>query len=530
MLFLRPTLLLALIPVALVLYLLHRRRGATGAWQKVIAPHLLPQLFEGREMAGRLRPEVLLGFVLTLAVLAAAGPSWAREPSPFGEDEAALIVVVEASESMLAQDLQPTRMERVTLKIADLMAERKGARTALVVYAGSAHLVLPLTRDTELLASMAAELSPQIMPAEGDSPSKALEIASRQLRDLPGSVLLITDGIPAAELELLRKYRSEGGPRIHVLAAAAGSEVPLPLDGPPAMPLDRSGLEKAARALGGTFVEIRPDNEDVQVLTRAVETQFSSASDGEGLRWKDAGYSLVPLIALISLVWFRPGWSVNWNGMTPFIILGLLGGPGLIEAQEMSEDRKVSIKDLFMTPDQQAQQLFDKGNFIEAAELFTDPMWRGTAWYRAGEFKKASAFFGQVGTPEGLFNRGNALLMLGQYVEAVAAYRLVIKARPDWEAPQINMSIAEAREGALAPPEDKVAKDKLTKDDAPDEIVFDDQAKNNPNAAEDEFAGEGAEMDDKAMRELWLKRVETRPADFLRNKFAYQFQMEGEDE
>ena len=123
--------------------------------------------------------------------------------------------------------------------------------------------------------------------------------------------------------------------------------------------------------------------------------------------------------------------------------------------------------------------------------------WLAHSEHDVRKFEKAAAVFGQVGTPQGLFNRGNALLFHGQYDGAIATYKAVIKQRPEWKAPKVNLSVAEARKKALAPPDDAVAREKLTKDDAPDDIVFDDRAKNNPNAAEDEVA-EGAGLDDVA--------------------------------
>ncbi len=70
-------------------------------------------------------------------------------------------------------------------------------------------------------------------------------------------------------------------------------------------------------------------------------------------------------------------------------------------------------------------------------------------------------------------------------------------------------------------PDDVTAKDKLTKDDDPDGFVFD-LDKNDKNAAEDTIVGAGKEMDDQQLRAIWLRQGETKPADFLKSKFAYQ--------
>ena len=63
------------------------------------------------------------------------------------EDTAPLVIAIDLSQTMDAIDIAPSRLERVKLKVRDLLALRAGARTAIVAYAGSAHIVLPLTDD-----------------------------------------------------------------------------------------------------------------------------------------------------------------------------------------------------------------------------------------------------------------------------------------------------------------------------------------------------------------------------------------------
>lgn len=178
-------------------------------------------------------------------------------------------------------------------------------------------------------------------------------------------------------------------------------------------------------------------------------------------------------------------------------------------------------RDLWRTPDQQAQRLFDAGDYANAATLFTDPMRVGTAWYRAGEFERAAAAFGQLTAVEGYFNRANALFFQGDYEQAIAAYDQVLAQRPDWQAAVDNRAIALARQERLAPPEDDAGGTGGML--SADEIVFDTTGRVN-NAKGEQTTEGGAGGSDAAMREMWLRRVETRPADFLRARFASQLQ------
>jgi Ca-activated chloride channel family protein len=263
--FLRPWWLLALAPAIWLAWMIRRHQDAARPWRGVIADHLLPYLLAAGGPPRRLQPVHLLLPIWLLGTLAMSGPTWQREPSPFADDEAALVIAVEVTPTMLAQDVQPSRLERAAQKIHDLLAERPGIRTALVAYAGSAHLVMPLTRDDDLIARVAAELSPAIMPLEGDAPGEALVLAAEQLgtSGLRGSILLITDGVPPEQLAQLAAYRKDGGAPVQIFAMVAPQGVPVPPGSPPAPALDQAALDKAAGALRATLTIVSADDRRV---------------------------------------------------------------------------------------------------------------------------------------------------------------------------------------------------------------------------------------------------------------------------
>jgi len=178
-----------------------------------------------------------------------------------------------------------------------------------------------------------------------------------------------------------------------------------------------------------------------------------------------------------------------------------------------------SFANLWLTPDQQAQRLFNQRKYEEAAKRFSDPTRQGMAMYRAGDFKTAAAAFARNDTPENVFNRGNALVMSGQYAAAIESYDRALKLRPDWTAAQVNRSIAVARRDRMAPPKDDAGG--TGGQLAADQIVFDNRAQNASQTQEVE-AGKGDQLSDEALRALWLRRIQTKPADFLRAKFSYQ--------
>ncbi len=176
--------------------------------------------------------------------------------------------------------------------------------------------------------------------------------------------------------------------------------------------------------------------------------------------------------------------------------------------------------DWWLTPDQQGQRLYDRGDYAEAARRFTEPARIGAALFAAGDFEGAAAVFGRQAGPEGPYNRGNALIFLGRYDEAIAAFDLALQARPGWREAEENRAIAVARRDALAPPDtDAGGTGGML---GADEIVFDNTGRVANSGEEQVIEAEDEIRDEASLQALWLRRVDTRPADFLAAKFNAQ--------
>jgi Ca-activated chloride channel family protein len=193
----------------------------------------------------------------------------------------------------------------------------------------------------------------------------------------------------------------------------------------------------------------------------------------------------------------------------------------LLSTAATAEDRFI---DWWLTPDQQGQRLSARGDFGAAAERFRDPMRRGVALFRAGDFEAAAAVFGRISTAEAAFNRGNSLVMSGKYEEAISSYDRALQLRRGWSEAEENRRIARIRLERRQPPDDDA--DGTGGKLGADEIVFDERGAK--GSSEQVIEGEQGPSDQE-LRAIWLRRVQTRPADFLRSRFAYQLARQGEE-
>lgn len=187
---------------------------------------------------------------------------------------------------------------------------------------------------------------------------------------------------------------------------------------------------------------------------------------------------------------------------------------------QISPAMAIDWSDLWFTPDQQGQRLMQQGKFKQAAEKFTTPERIGAALFMSGDFESAASVLGRSSSAEANYNRGNSLIMLGQYDPAIKAYQNALSKRPGWQEAEQNLQIAILRKQVLAPPDDDYGGTGGQLE--ADEIVFDSTGRVNKSSSEHVIDAADQQMGEDAMRAMWLRKVETRPADFLAVRFNYQ--------
>ncbi|SPD46571.1 VWA domain-containing protein [Cupriavidus neocaledonicus] len=530
--FLRPWWLLGLLPAALLVWAVRRRGDVRRRWRETIAPHLLDALMLGERRRLALRPVHLTALLLALGAVALAGPSWRQERPPFLDDKAPLAIAVDLSPSMDAVDVTPTRLERAKLKIKALLARRDGGRTAIYAYAGSTHLVLPLTDDASLLQTFADALQTRIMPVPGRDMAQALRVIDADLKrePVPGTVLFLTDGVDPAAAAAFRAQAGSGRSQPVVLALGTAQGGPLrdaagglvEQDGARVFArLDVTALERFGDDSGVPVATFTPDSDDdVAWVQRHVQSHLEQMQAGDRTRWKDEGWWLVPPLALLAMLWFRKGWTVRWSAG---LLLALaLAAPPEARAQssapatQSSAVRPWRFADLWLTHDQQGRRAFEQGDFARAATLFDDPMWRGIAQYRAGQYAQAVQSFARVDSAQADYNQGNALARQGQYRQAAARYRQALKRQPQWPEVAANLALMEKLLAQQLPKEKPDPDDGEEPPDLPPDQFKYDAAK--PSAP----GGKSLQVVLTQDAEMWMRAIQTTPTDLLQRKFALQ--------
>ncbi|QFU77875.1 VWA domain-containing protein [Halioglobus maricola] len=441
----RPEWLWALAPAVLLALALWRRSRNAGNWESVIAPELLESLLDGKATSAKRNPAPAVLAVWLIAVFAAAGPSWEKIPQPVHQTEDALVVALDLSYSMIAADLEPSRIDRARQKLLDLLARRKEGQTGLIAYAGDPHIVTPLTDDTPTIANLLPALHPEIMPLPGSDPAAALGEAvsllhSAGIRD--GKVLLVTDSITARDQRAIEDVLEGSGASLAIMGVGTATGAPLPLprggflkdsSGGIVMPgLEETNLRAVAAATGGRYMRMQIDDGDLDYLLAENELNLATRTAELGRTadaWEDQGYWLVAMLLLPALALFRRGWLL---GLAPLIFL-----PATPDAHAALWD------DLWLTRDQQGQRALQAEDPEAASRLFENKDWAGTAAYRNSDYERAAQDFANGDSADAWYNRGNALARAGQLEEAASAYRESLARNPEAEDAQQNLDLVE---------------------------------------------------------------------------------------
>ena len=577
--FLRPLCLYALIPAFLLVMLLRLAQTSQNSWARAIDAALLPYLLDKQNSPAQSLPLYGLLLIWTLSVLAMAGPVWQKAPVPVQTKQDAVVIMLDLSLSMYSTDLTPNRSTRAQRKVMDILEyRRKEGQTGLVVYAGDAHAVTPMTDDVETISNLVPSLQPSIMPVPGSDPVAGTKLALELLANssLPhGRILLLTDGIINSDIENISKILAGTGNTLSVIGFGTDAGAPVPMgqsgylrdeNNAIVIPrLERTPLQQLAANNGGQYTDAQLTQADVStLLTQDVFKQnenLKAVEDRKFDAWNETGPWLLLLVLPLAALAFRRGWLL-------VLLLGVLMLPS-------PKTYAWEWRDLLERKDQQGSKAFKSGDFASAAARFQDPAWRAAAEYRSQDFQAVVSDLAKLNDPESSYNRGNALAHLMQYEAAIESYNQTLVQLPDHQDAKHNKDLVEQllkqqqdeqqkkkdqQKGEEQQQKDdqdqqdkdksqdqqnqqnqqnqnQQNKDKQKKDKNKDQQ---NQGKQNPqdeqdkqdkndkqDQSEDKQPSKSKDDTEKeqAMQQ-WLMRIPDDPGELLRNKFRYQTQKE----
>jgi len=440
---LRPWWLLLFPLLSWMLWRLWHRQKRAGRWQMILPAAFHAVLLGGGSGRDSKLPWIALGLAWMLALLALLGPSWQRTEQTSQKPSDPLVVLLELTPEMLATDTPPTRLEQARRKLLDLLQNRSDSQTAIIVYAGSAHTLVPLSDDLATSRNLLEALKPSIMPEAGHRADLAVKKALTLLNQGAqgqGRLLLIGSSLSEQERQGIRQALHGQSPQLLVLGIGTADGAPVAQEkggflkdeqGAIMLPrLDSPGLKDFASQLDGLYRQARLDDSDLRGLG-LLDSPQSLRSSGQTVRldaWDDQGHWLLLPLLLLAACAGRRGW------LFCLPLLFMLPQPSYA----------FEFNDLWLRPDQQGQNLLENRRPSEAAQHFEDIQWQGVALYEAGDYAAAAQRFAEGNSAADHYNRGNALAKAGELEAALDAYEQALERQPDLQAALKNKALVES--------------------------------------------------------------------------------------
>ncbi len=450
--FLYPLWFLLLPVLALLVWWLNQIHNNSAQWDDFIDEKLKPYVLSAGSKSKNKHFIITVSVAGIIAIIALAGPSWHKRSVPAFQAQQGLVVAMDLSTSMLLNDITPSRLVRSRFKLIDLLKLRKEGQTGLVVFAGAAFAVSPLSDDVNNIIEQVKHLEPGIMPSQGSRIDLAINKASTLLQQgkfKKGHILLITDGLAELEqsLESAKKAKALGY-KVSVLAIGtkkggmiplAGGRVFTRSDGTPIMAsLDEASLQQVAKAGGGYYKLSELADNDIRYFNQKFSLKESDKfnqdivekKDRKVEYWDNAGIYLIFLLLPLFLLLFRRG--VLFSFIIAFLLVAQTKPASAFEWEA-----------LWKNNNQRAQLALEKKQAEKALKLFKRPDWQAAAAYRSGDYKKASELYAQFNTADAAYNRGNALAKQKKYDEAIAAYNDALNKDKNLQDAKDNRALVE---------------------------------------------------------------------------------------
>jgi len=435
---LRPAWLIAIPLLLLWLWYLSKRQSDAG-WQQYLSPETLRHLRTHKQSKAYYR---YLAIPLVLTCIGLAGPTLTSLPTGTANSEHAVVLVLDLSPSMLAQDINPDRITQAQFKTIDILRQHREGVIGLIVYAATAYRVTPLTDDPSTIETLVPTLHPDIMPVAGSNVESAMNLAVAMLRESSsgrGEIIVITDGITEAalpEIDSTMLSSESHQYRLSILGIGTTSGATIPVESgvltdhnqqPVIAKLNSAALSKLSRKYDGRYAEWTTDSADIIHLTtqrrlpgssKLTRVDRSTMEHNQAFdRYQDLGYWLILPLLFFAIYAFKK------NVIYVVFPLVLLSPPA----------ESFELRDIWLTRDQQAMIELNNGNFESSQSLFTRNEWKAIAAYRQGLYDDAALLLATPLYAEDLYNRGNAQALSGEFQAALKSYTQALLLHGDSE-------------------------------------------------------------------------------------------------
>ena len=308
--------LLILIPLVVVLYgvaAVRRRRRLARFGESTTLRALMPDYSKGRNVLKMLLLLVSLFFL----VIAVARPQFGSKLKEEKSEGIEMMLVVDVSNSMLAEDFEPSRLERTKYAIGKLFEGLKQDRVGLVVFAGEAKVQLPITTDYRMARAFTKRISPSLVSVQVTDLAQALSLATISFSSITGvnrsrAIILITDGEGhSGDIMAAAEQAKAEGIRIYTIGIGTPEGAPIQIDGEflkdekgdmVVTKLDEATLESIAQATDGLYV--RASKQDLGLDEVVREINAMEKSELETLRFEEYNeqYAYALVVALVLLL------------------------------------------------------------------------------------------------------------------------------------------------------------------------------------------------------------------------------------
>lgn len=418
---------------------------------------LVPPGIGGRR---RLRAALVLAAALLL-VLALAGPQYGYQWQTVTRHGVDLIIALDCSRSMLAQDIQPTRLARAKREIVDLLAMLRGDRVGLVAFSGTAFLQCPLTVDYSAFDLFLNVLTPEYLPLGGTDLTAAVQTSLAAFSPqgtADKAIIVITDGehTGRGDPEAAAQEAQKAGVKLFCIGVGSAEGVPVPTGGGfqkdaqgqiVMSRLDEALLTRMAVATGGTYVRSVAGDLDLESIYREhIRGQMAGVTETDGRRqvWAD-----------------RYQWPL---GLAIFLLMGALALPGAKAPTTLAAIALVLLTlpaPLQAGPLQEGYEAYQREAYDRAVEKFLrgqldDPdnpqvLYNlGNAYYKKGDYAAAQNQYSQALSKADealkaqlLYNLGNSAFRQGALEEAVKNYKAALQLAPEDRQAKENLAFVE---------------------------------------------------------------------------------------